>query len=107
MIAAGMGDNGGMSEPALAPPRPIWGLAATWAVGAVAAILVGILAPRDATMTWFMIGFGACILFSFAAQLLRGVTRGFILRAATGALGALLVMGVVSVGFAIGSLFAL
>lgn len=56
-------------------------------------------------MTWYMIGFGLCVLLSFATQLIRGETRGFILRVAAGSLGALLVMGVFSVGFGVASLF--
>jgi len=95
-----------MSEPALAPRSPFVGLIATWATALVIALLLGILVPAGQTMTWFLIGFGVCVLVSFAVQLARAEVRGFILRVAAGALGALVVMGVVSIGFGIAALFA-
>ncbi|MDR6867586.1 hypothetical protein J2Y69_002190 [Microbacterium resistens] len=95
-----------MTDPALAPRPPLWGLIATWATGLVVAVAIGIIAPPASMMTWFIIGFGLCVLVSFAVQLARAEARGFILRVATGALGALLAMGVVSVGFGVGALFA-
>ena len=101
-----MRKNGRMAaEPALAPRSPLVGLVVTWSVAAVGAILIGILSPEAAMMTWYIIGFGLCVLLSFAVQLLRAETRGFILRVAAGSLGALLVMGVISVGFGVASLY--
>ncbi|OZB84141.1 MAG: hypothetical protein B7X41_05175 [Microbacterium sp. 14-71-5] len=94
-----------MADPVLAPRSPFVGLAVTWAVAAVGAILIGIVAPDALLMTWYAIGFGICVLLSFAVQLLRGETRGFILRVSAGSLGALLVMGIVSAGFGIAALF--
>ena len=100
-----MRDNGRMADPALAPRSPFTGLIVTWAVAAVGAILIGIFARPDAVMTWYVIGFGVCVLVSFAVQLVRGETGGFILRVAAGSLGALLVMGVISIGFGVATLF--
>ena len=100
-----MGDNGRMAEPVLAPRSPFVGLVVTWAVAAVAAILIGVIAPSELLMPWYVIGFGLCVLLSFTVQLFRGETRGFILRVSAGCLGALLVMGVVSAGFGIAALF--
>ncbi|VXB94197.1 Aconitase A [Microbacterium sp. 8M] len=100
-----MSDNGPMADPVLAPRSPFVGLVVTWAVAAVAAILIGIFAPAALLMTWYVIGFGLCVLLSFTVQLSRGETRGFILRVSAGCLGALLVMGVISAGFGIAALF--
>ncbi|MDQ4214417.1 hypothetical protein [Microbacterium capsulatum] len=95
-----------MSDPALAPRSPLTGLVVTWAVAAVGALVIGILAPASTVMAWFVIGFGASILLSFAVQLLRGEAKGFILRVAAGCLGSLLVMGVISIGFGVAALFS-
>lgn len=92
-----------MTDPALAPRSPLWGLAVTWAAGVLGAIAIGVFAPRGQLMTWYVIGFGLCIVLSFIMQLLRGETRGFILRVSAGALGALLAMGLISVGFGLGA----
>ncbi|MCE4026639.1 MULTISPECIES: hypothetical protein [unclassified Microbacterium] len=94
-----------MAEPVLAPRSPFVGLVVTWAVAAVGAVLIGLLAPDTLLMTWYVIGFGVCVLLSFTVQLFRGETRGFILRVSAGSLGALLVMGIVSAGFGISALF--
>lgn len=94
-----------MADPVLAPRSPFVGLIVTWAVAAVVAILIGVLAPAELLMMWYVIGFGFCLLLSFTLQLARGETRGFILRVSAGCLGALLVMGIVSAGFGVAALF--
>lgn len=94
-----------MADPVLAPRSPFVGLVVTWAAAAAGAILIGLLAPDALLMTWYVIGFGVCVLLSFAVQLFRGETQGFILRVSAGSLGALLVMGIVSAGFGIAALF--
>ncbi|GAA5147939.1 hypothetical protein GCM10025768_08790 [Microbacterium pseudoresistens] len=96
-----------MSDPVLAPRNALWGLAITWAFALVAAIVIGIVAPPSSTMTWFIVAFGASVLVSFAVQLVRGEKSGFIFRVGAGALGALIVMGVVSVGLGVVTLLAL
>lgn len=96
-----------MSEPMLAPRSPIWGLAITWAFGLVAAVAVGIVVPVEHKMLWFLIAFGFAVLVAFVVQLVRGEKDGFILRTAAGALGALLVMAVVSAGFGVVTLFSI
>lgn len=85
-----------MADPVLAPRSPFVGLIVTWAVAAVGAILIGVFSPDELLTTWYVIGVGICVLLSFAIQLGRGETRGFILRVSAGSLGALLVMGIVS-----------
>ena len=94
-----------MADPALAPRSPFVGLIIIWAVAAVGAVLIGLLAPSALLMVWYLVGFGICVLLSFTVQLFRGETRGYILRVSAGSLGALLVMGIVSAGFGIAAMF--
>lgn len=96
---------GYMADPVLAPRSPFVGLVVTWAVAAVVAILIGVFVPAALLMTWYVIGFGLCVLLSFTVQLIRGETREYILRVSAGCLGSLLVMGLVSAGFGIAALF--
>lgn len=93
-----------MSEPALAPRNALGGMAIVWAVGAVAAVAIGLFVPETLVMPWMVIAFGGCLLLSFAVQLVYGRTQGFIVRVAGGALGALLLMGLSSVGFALATI---
>jgi hypothetical protein len=51
-----------------------------------------------------LVGFGGAVLLSFAVQLWYGRTDGFILRVAGSIIGALLLMGVISIGFGIAAL---
>lgn len=99
-----MGDNGVMTEPALAPRNAFVGVLVVWGVAFAAAIAVGLFVPEDWRVPWLIVAFGGVVLLSFAVQLWYGRTQGFILRVAGGALGALLVMGVVSVGFGLAAL---
>ncbi|MFJ4222651.1 hypothetical protein [Microbacterium sp. NPDC089695] len=95
-----------MTEPALAPRNAFVGVLAVWAVAFVASIAVGVFVPEEWRVPWLLVAFGAIILLSFAVQLWYGRTQGFILRVGGGALGALLVMGVISVGFGLAALVA-
>ena len=99
-----MGDNGLMSEPALAPRNAFVGVLIVWAAAFVASIAVGIFVPEEWRVPWLLVAFGAVVLLSFAVQLWYGRTQGFILRVGGSALGALLLMGVISVGFALAAL---
>ncbi|KNY06207.1 MULTISPECIES: hypothetical protein [unclassified Microbacterium] len=93
-----------MTEPALAPRNAFVGVLVVWGVAFAAAIAVGLFVPEDWRVPWLIVAFGGVVLLSFAVQLWYGRTQGFILRVAGGALGALLVMGVVSVGFGLAAL---
>lgn len=93
-----------MSEPALAPRNAFLGVAVVWAVGLAAAIAVGIFATEDWRMPWLVVSFGVVVLLSFAVQLAYGQVQGFLLRVASTSLGALLLMGVISVGFGLTAL---
>ena len=56
------------------------------------------------TGPWMLVGFGAVVLLSFAVQLWYGRTQGFIFRVASSVTGALLLMGIISVGFGLAAL---
>lgn len=96
-----MGHNGVMTEPALAPRNAFGGVLAVWAVALVASIAVGIFVPEVYRVQWLLVAFGGVVLLSFAVQLWHGRTQGFILRVGGSAIGALLLMGMISIGFAV------
>ncbi|WP_259606490.1 MULTISPECIES: hypothetical protein [Microbacterium] len=93
-----------MSEPALAPRNAFHGVVAVWIVSFVTAILLGFLVPEAERVRWVLIAFGAIILLSFAVQLAYGRVQGFIVRTAGSVMGALALMGIVSIGFALAAL---
>lgn len=95
-----------MTEPALAPRNAFVGVLVVWVVAFAASIAIGILVPEEWRVPWLLVAFGGVVLLSFAVQLGYGRTQGYILRVAGGALGALLVMGVISVGFGLAALVA-
>lgn len=95
-----------MSEPALAPRNAFHGIIAVWIVSLVVGVALGILLPEQDRVTWLVIGFGGIVLLSFAMQLVYGRSQGFIVRVAASAVGALVVMGSISAGFALSALAA-
>lgn len=99
-----MRNNGVMSEPALAPRNAFVGVIAVWATAFVAAIAVGVFVSGEWRVPWLLVAFGVVVLLSFAVQLWYGLTEGFILRVAGSAIGSLLLMGGISVGFGLAAL---
>jgi hypothetical protein len=99
-----MGHNGVMSEPALAPRNAFVGVIAVWVVAFLSSIGVGIFVPEEWRVSWMLVAFGGVILLSFAVQLWYGRTQGFIFRVAGSVTGALLLMGMISVGFGLAAL---
>lgn len=93
-----------MTQPALAPRNAFVGVIAVWALSLVAAVTIGIVVAEEWRVPWLLVAFGGAVLLSFAVQLWYGRTDGFIFRVAGSALGALLLMGVISVGFGIAAL---
>ncbi|KQQ65942.1 hypothetical protein [Microbacterium sp. Leaf320] len=93
-----------MSEPALAPRNAFVGVLVVWAVAFVASIAVGIFVPEEWRVPWLLVAFGGIVLLSFAVQLWYGRTQGFIFRVGGSTIGALLLMGVISVGFGLAAL---
>lgn len=82
------------------------GIAAVWGVGAVIAVVIGIFLPIDERGAWLGIGLGVCVSLAFVVQLVRGQAEGFLRRVALSVLGALVVMGVIGLGFAVAAFFA-
>lgn len=101
-----LGHNGRVTAPDLAPPRTVGGVVAVWVLAAVAAVLVGLLAPPDSRAVWMPVALGGCLIAAFGVQLALGRSRGFIERVAASVLGALLVMGFIGIGFGLSSLVA-
>ncbi|WP_300267256.1 hypothetical protein [Microbacterium sp.] len=93
-----------MSEPALAPRNPFGGVVIVWAAAFIAAVAIGIFVTEELRVQWLLVGFGGAVLLSFAVQLWYGQTTGFIMRIAASVLGALLLLGMVSAGFALAAL---
>ncbi|MCT1479831.1 hypothetical protein [Microbacterium sp. p3-SID336] len=93
-----------MSEPALAPRNAFMGVFAVWAAAFVGTVAIGIVAPEEWRIPWMLVGFGAVVLLSFAVQLWYGRTQGFIFRVASSVTGALLLMGLISIGFGLAAL---
>jgi hypothetical protein len=85
-----------MSEPALAPRNAFHGVIAVWIASLVAAIVLGVALPEETRVTWLLIAFGGVVLLAFAVQLAYGRAQGFIVRVAGSAVGALVLMGLVS-----------
>jgi hypothetical protein len=98
--------NGDMSVPELAPRSMYKGVIAVWVTAAVLALAIGMVAPSDWRAAWMGVGLGACVILSFAVHLIGGHAQGFIDRVAASALGAMLVMGLIGVGFGLATLFA-
>lgn len=105
-FAGGVRHNERMSTPELAPRSPVVAFAITWAFGALAAIAVGVFAPFDQRFAWMAIGAGASLLVAFVVNLWHGRAEGFIVRTAASVLGALLLMGFISLGFALAAIAA-
>lgn len=99
-----MRNNGVMSEPALAPRNALVGVVVVWVTAFVATVAVGIFVPEEWRVPWMLVAFGGIILLSFAVQLWYGRTQGFIFRVAGSVTGALVLMGLISVGFGIAAL---
>ena len=92
-----------MAVPELAPRRTTGAVVGVWIASAVIAVVVGLFVPPDWRAAWLVVGLGVCIWLSFGLQLANGRSHGFILRVAAGCLGALVVMGVISLGFGLAS----
>lgn len=99
-----MGNNGVMSDPALAPRNPLGGVAVVWSAALLAAIVIGIFVSEEWRVPWLLVTFGAVVLLAFAVQLWYGRTQGFIFRVAASVTGSLLLLGVISAGFALAAI---
>jgi hypothetical protein len=75
-----------------------------WIVAAVIGVAVGLFASADWRAAWLVVGLGGCLVLTFVIQLAYGRSQGYIQRVAISILGALVVMGVISLGFGLASL---
>lgn len=87
--------------PELAPRRTFGGVVAVWVVAALIGVAIGAFVPEELRAQWLTVGLGACLILSFAVQLATGRSQGFIQRVSLSILGALLALGVISLGFAL------
>lgn len=99
-----MGHNGEVAIPQLTPRRTVGGIIAVWVVAALAGVAIGIFVPFEWRGAWLVVALGGCFVLSFIVQLWFGRSHGFTQRVAAGALGALLVMGIISLGFGLASI---
>ena len=53
---------------------------------------------------WLLVGLGGCLILAFAIQLGYGRSQGFTERVAASVLGALVVMGIISLGFGLAAI---
>lgn len=93
-----------MTEPALAPRNAYLGVYVVWALALVTSIVLGIVLPEVDRVPWMLVAFGIVVLVSFAVQLWFGRVEGFIVRVSASVIGALLIMGLISVGFGLAAL---
>ncbi|MFE6997489.1 hypothetical protein ACFVAE_16120 [Microbacterium sp. NPDC057659] len=93
-----------MTEPALAPRNAYVGVYVVWGIALVTSIVLGIALPEDDRVPWMLVAFGVVVLLSFAVQLWFGRVEGFIVRVSASVIGALLIMGLISVGFGLAAL---
>ncbi len=93
-----------MATPELAPRRTFGGVVAVWVIAALIGVSIGIFAPEDWRAAWLTVGLGGCLVLAFAIQLWFGRSQGFTERVAASVLGALLVMGVISLGFGLAAI---
>jgi hypothetical protein len=99
-----MRDNGRVTAPELAPRRTFGGVIAVWVIAALMGISLGIFVPEEWQAAWLTVGLGGCLVVAFAIQLWFGRSQGFTERVAASILGALLVMGVISLGFGLAAI---
>ncbi|MEV8267013.1 hypothetical protein [Microbacterium sp. NPDC076911] len=90
-----------MSQPELAQRQSLGSIAVVWLAAAVAGVVIGIFVGADWRAAWLAVALGGCLMLSFVVQLMIGRADGFILRVAGSMVGSLLVLGVISLGFAL------
>jgi hypothetical protein len=93
-----------VAVPELAPRRTFGGIIAVWLVAAAVAVAIGLLVDDDARAAWLAVGLGGCLILAFAIQLGYGRSQGFTERVAASVLGAMVVMGIISLGFGLAAI---
>ena len=80
------------------------GIVAVWVVAAVIGVAIGVLVGDAERAAWLGVGLGGCLVLAFAIQLWSGRSQGFTQRVAASILGAMLVMGILSLGFGLAAI---
>ena len=75
-----------------------------WIVAAVIGVAIAVFVNADARAAWLAVGLGGCLILSFAIQLWSGRSQGFTQRVAASILGALVVLGIISLGFGLATI---
>ena len=101
---AEMGENGIVTVLELAPRRTFGGVIAVWVIAGVIGVSIGLFVAEDWRAAWLTVGLGGCLVLAFAIQLWFGRSQGFTERVAASVLGALLVMGLISLGFGLSAI---
>ena len=99
-----MRDDEDVAVPQLAPRRTFGGIVAVWITAAVIGVVIGVFVGDDARAAWLAVGLGGCLVLAFAIQLWSGRSQGFTQRVAASILGALVVLGIISLGFGLATL---
>lgn len=95
-----------MTTPELAPRRPFGGIVAVWVFAALAGVAVALFVPSAWHATWMTLALAASVILAFVIQLAYGRVQRFIQRVALSSIGALLVLGAISVAIALSALVA-
>jgi len=72
------------------------GIGVVWALALVGSVFSLAVAPSGSAQTWLALTFGGCVLATFAVQLAVARASGYLLRAMTSVVGAMVVVGVAS-----------
>jgi hypothetical protein len=93
-----------VAVPELAPRRSLGGIIAVLVFAALVGIAIGIFTPVEWRAAWLAVGLGACVVVAFGIQLWSGRSQAFTQRVAASVLGALVVMGLISLGFGLAAI---
>jgi hypothetical protein len=93
-----------MAIPELVPRRTVGGLIAVWVAAAIIGVVIGVFVPPESRAAWLAVGLGGCLILAFAIQLWAGRSQGFTQRVAASILGALFVLGIISLGFGLATI---
>lgn len=99
-------ENGQVVAPELVPRRTIGGIIAVWIVAALVGIAIAVFVPLGWRAQWLAVGLAGCLIVSFVVQLAYGRSQGFTQRVGASVLGAFVVLGILSLGFGLASLFS-
>jgi hypothetical protein len=88
-----------MPGPELAPRRTVGGVIGVWVAAALGGVAIGIFVAPELRAAWLIVALGVSVILSFLVQLSYGRSQQFVERVAASALGALVVLGVISAGF--------